>query len=81
MHRTGLLGAPGLPQLGSFAETDVRLHAVDALGRRGVVLRSLEAGRLLPALAARWIARLPSTWAGMDVTRDGDQVGYPSSPS
>ena len=79
MHRIGFLGAPGLPWLGSFPETNVRLYSVDALGRRGVVFRSLEASRLLPVLAARWVARLPYTWAGMDVTRTGDEVTYTST--
>ena len=79
MHRIGFLGAPGLPWLGSFPETNVRLYSVDALGRRGVVFRSLEAGRLLSVLAARWTARRPCTWAGMDVTRDGDVLSYTSA--
>ena len=74
MHRIGLLGAPGLPYLGSFPETDVRLCPVDALGRRGVVFRSLEASRLLPVLAARWAARLPYVWSRMRVEREGDLV-------
>jgi uncharacterized protein len=79
MRRIGLLGAPGLPYLGSFPETNVRLYSVDAQGRRGVVFRSLEASRLLPVLAARWVARLPYTWAAMRVTRDGDRLGYTST--
>jgi uncharacterized protein YqjF (DUF2071 family) len=56
----------------------VRLYSVDGQGRRGVVFRSLEASRLLPVLAARWVARLPYAWAGMRVTRDGDRLGYTS---
>jgi uncharacterized protein YqjF (DUF2071 family) len=79
MRRVGLLGAPGLPWLGSFAETNVRLYSVDAHGRRGVVFRSLEADRLLPVLAARWVARLPYAWARMTVRRDGDRLSYSSS--
>src|SRR3954453_14226414 len=69
MRRIGLLGAPGLPYLGSFAETNVRLYSVDDAGRRGVVFRSLEADRLLPVLAARWIARLPYLWSRMRIER------------
>jgi uncharacterized protein YqjF (DUF2071 family) len=79
MRRIGLLGAPGLPYLGSFAETNVRLYSVDERGRRGVVFRSLEADRLLPVLAARWVARLPYLWARMTVRCDGDRLTYTSS--
>ncbi len=79
MRRVGLLGTPGLPWVGSFAETNVRLYSVDAQGRRGVVFRSLEAERLLPVLAARWVARLPYLWARMRVRRDGDRLSYASA--
>jgi uncharacterized protein YqjF (DUF2071 family) len=79
MRRIGLLGAPGLPYLGSFAETNVRLYSVDAQGRRGVVFRSLEADRLLPVLAARWVARLPYLWSRMRIERDGDRITYRAS--
>ena len=79
MRRIGVLGAPGLPYLGSFAETNVRLYSVDEHGRRGVVFRSLEADRLLPVLAARWVARLPYLWARMTVRRDDDRLTYTSS--
>ncbi|MCW2507863.1 MAG: hypothetical protein JWP68_1011 [Modestobacter sp.] len=76
IRRIGLLGAPGLPYLGSFAETNVRLYSVDGQGRRGVVFRSLEADRLLPVLTARWVARLPYLWSRMRVERDGDRLTY-----
>jgi uncharacterized protein YqjF (DUF2071 family) len=76
MRRIGLLGTPGLPHLGSFAETNVRLYSVDDRGRRGVVFRSLEAERLLPVLAARWVAGLPYLWSRMRVERDGDRITY-----
>ena len=79
MRRIGLFGAPGLPYLGSFAETNVRLYSVDEQGRRGVVFRSLEAERLLPVLTARWVARLPYQWARMRIERDGDRFTYRSS--
>ena len=62
-----VLGSPSLPHLSGFAETNVRLYAVDATGRRGVVFRSLEAARLLPVLAARVSYRLPYLWARMRV--------------
>jgi uncharacterized protein YqjF (DUF2071 family) len=79
MRRIGLFGAPGVPYLGSFPETNVRLYSVDDNGRRGVVFRSLESSRLLPVLAARWSARLPYQWARMTVRRDGDRLAYESS--
>jgi uncharacterized protein YqjF (DUF2071 family) len=78
MRRIGLLGAPGLPYLGSFAETNVRLYSVDGRGRRGVVFASLDADRLLPVLAARWVARLPYVWSRMRVARAGDELTYTS---
>ena len=78
MHRIGWLGLPGLPYLGSFAETNVRLYSVDGDGRRGVVFRSLEASRLLPVLVARSTFRLPYQWAKMDVRRTGDVFDYTS---
>jgi uncharacterized protein YqjF (DUF2071 family) len=80
MRRIGLLGSPGLPWVGSFPETNVRLYSVDAGGRRGVVFRSLDANRLLPVLVARWIAGLPYAYARMRVdgagAGPGDLVRY-----
>ena len=67
-----VLGSPPLPHLSAFAETNVRLYAVDGRGRRGVVFRSLEASRLLPVLAARVGYHLPYCWSRMRVERDGD---------
>jgi uncharacterized protein len=78
MRRVGLLGAPGPPWLGSFAETNVRLYSVDGQGRRGVVFRSLDAERLLPVLAGRWAARLPYAWSRMRIERAGDVLTYTS---
>src|ERR1035437_536768 len=78
MHRIEWLGLPGLPYLGSFPETNVRLYSVGPDGRRGVVFRSLEASRLVPVLAARWGFRLPSVWARPAVPRD---AGPRTSPS
>lgn len=56
--------------------SDVRLYSVDGHGRRGVVFRSLEADRLLPVLAACWVARLPYLWVRMRIERDGDRITY-----
>jgi len=72
-----IFGTPPVPHLSGFPETNVRLYAVDpATGRRGVVFRSLEAGRLLPVLAARASYRLPYLWARMRVRHGVDTVAY-----
>jgi len=78
MYRVGWLGLPGLPYLGSFPETNVRLYSVGPDGRRGVVFRSLDAARLVPVLAGRAAFRLPYMWSAMQVRRDGDVVSYAS---
>jgi uncharacterized protein len=78
MYRIGLSVLPGLPYLGTFPETNVRLYSVDEAGRRGVVFRSLEASRLLPVAAARTAFRLPYRWARMSVERAGDVYSYTS---
>jgi uncharacterized protein YqjF (DUF2071 family) len=78
MRRIGLFGAPGLPYVGSFLETNVRLYSVDGQGRRGVVFRSLEADRLLPVLAARWVAGLPYVFSSMRFAQADDVVTYTS---
>ena len=78
MHRIGWLGLPGLPWVGSFPETNVRLYSVDEAGRRGVVFLSLDAARLLPVLAARAGFRLPYVWSRMSVRRAGDVIEYAS---
>jgi uncharacterized protein len=73
MRRIGVLGSPGIPYLGSFLETNVRLYSVDERGRRGVVFRSLDADRLLPVLTALALG-LPYRWARMSTDRDGDRI-------
>jgi uncharacterized protein len=78
MWRIGIGRTPGLPYVGTFPETNVRLYSVDGSGRRGVVFRSLEATRLVPVLVARWAFDLPYMWAGMSVERDGDVIRYRS---
>jgi uncharacterized protein YqjF (DUF2071 family) len=78
MWRIGLGPLPGLPYLGTFPETNVRLYSVDGQGRRGVVFRSLEATRLAPVMAARTAFRLPYMWAAMSIARDGDVIRYRS---
>ncbi|MFF7336217.1 YqjF family protein [Streptomyces sp. NPDC008163] len=79
MHRVGWLGLPGVPYLGSFPETNVRLYSVDERGRRGVVFRSLDASRLLPAAMGRLGFGLPYVWSRMRVEAAGDTIGYTST--
>lgn len=79
MERVRILGTPSLPYLSAFAETNVRLYAVDGQGRRGVVFRSLEAARLLPVVAAQLSYHLPYRWATMSVDVDGPLRTYRTS--
>src|SRR4051812_3931609 len=82
----GFLRGPGVPYLGTFCETNVRLYSVDRRGRRAVVFLSLDAERLLPVLTARASLRLPYMWSRMRLTRSGELLNYtsrrhwPSSP-
>ncbi|MEU6669117.1 DUF2071 domain-containing protein [Streptomyces sp. NPDC046727] len=79
MHRVGWFRLPGIPYLGSFPETNVRLYSVDAHGRRGVVFRSLDASRLIPVAVGRAVFRLPYVWSRMRIRREGATVTYTSS--
>ena len=76
MQRLGFGPLPGIPWLGDFVETNVRLYSVDGEGRRGVVFRCLDADRGLPVLAARTVAALPYNWAPSTVKRDGQLLEY-----
>ena len=79
MTRVEVLGTPPAPYVSHFAETNVRLYAVDGQGRRGVVFRSLEAARLLPVLAAQAGYALPYRWARMRVVADGPRRTWTTS--
>ncbi|MFJ9818530.1 YqjF family protein [Streptomyces sp. NPDC101151] len=79
MHRVGWFRLPGVPYLGSFPETNVRLYSVDAHGRRGVVFRSLDASRLIPVAVGRAAFRLPYIWSRMEIRQEGSTVSYTSS--
>jgi uncharacterized protein YqjF (DUF2071 family) len=72
----GLGPLRGIPYLGTFCETNVRLYSVDGQGRRAVVFRSLDAERLLPVLTAQATLRLPYKWSRMRLRRDGDVLTY-----
>ena len=78
MRGVGLGPGPGVPYLGTFCETNVRLYSVDEQGRRGVVFRSLDANRLLPVLVGRWGVRLPYVWSAMRLRREGGVLTYTS---
>jgi len=79
MHRVGWLRSPGVPYLGTFPETNVRLYSVDAHGRRGVVFQSMDASRLVPVVMGRAGFRLPYVWSRMAVRSDDDLITYTSS--
>lgn len=76
MMGAGIGSGPSVPWLGTFAETNVRLYAVDRRGRRGVVFRSLEASRLAVVLGARLTFGLPYCWSRMRVRRAGTEYEY-----
>jgi hypothetical protein len=76
MRGVGFGPGPGLPYLGTFCETNVRLYSVDEQGRRAVVFRSLDASRLLPVLVGRLGVRLPYTWSAMRLRREKQVITY-----
>ncbi|MBO1752884.1 DUF2071 domain-containing protein [Actinotalea sp. BY-33] len=78
MVGAGAARGPGLPWLGTFPETNVRLYSVDERGRRGVVFLTLEASRLAFVLGARGVFALPYTWARMRVTEADGVLTYAS---
>ncbi|MEU9731746.1 DUF2071 domain-containing protein [Streptomyces sp. NPDC048002] len=67
---------PPIPYLGTFNEVNVRLYSRDELGRRGVVFRSLDCDRLLPALGARAGFGLPYRWARISRHWYGQRLVY-----
>ena len=78
-HLSAFTVRPGirLPYVGSFPEVNVRLYAVDAAGRRGVVFLSMEASRLLTVLGVRAALQLPYVWSSMSIRVD-DTIEYSS---
>src|SRR5919112_3904681 len=65
MVGAGIARGPGVPWLGSFLETNVRLYSVDDTGRRGIVFLSLDADRAAVVVGARAAFGLPYRWARM----------------
>ena len=63
LDRATVFGSPPIPYFGAFVEVNVRLYAVDAQGRRGVVFVSLEASRLAAVLAAQALFGIPYMWS------------------
>ena len=76
MVGAGISGGPGVPWLGSFLETNVRLYSVDDTGRRGIVFLSLDADRAVVMAGARAAFGLPYRWARMRYDKSGDVHTY-----
>lgn len=76
LDRATIGPTPAIPYFGRFAEINVRLYAVDAVGRRGVVFRSLEASRLAAVLAARAAFSIPYEWSSTSIQRGQSTVAF-----
>ena len=76
MVGAGIARGPGVPWVGSFLETNVRLYSVDETGRRGVVFLSLDANRAAVVVGARAALGLPYRWARMRYRANGDVYSY-----
>jgi uncharacterized protein YqjF (DUF2071 family) len=67
--------ARGVPWLGTFLETNIRLYSVDSTGRRGVVFLSLDCERLPVVAGAQAVFGLPYRWARMAHRRSQGPAG------
>jgi uncharacterized protein len=76
MVGAGVGRGPGVPWLGTFLETNVRLYSVDETGRRGIVFLSLDADRAAVVAGARAAFGLPYRWARMRYRTDGELHRY-----
>jgi uncharacterized protein len=76
MVGAGIGRGPGVPWLGSFLETNVRLYSVDDTGRRGIVFLSLDADRAAVVVGARAVFGLPYRWTRMRYRANGDVHSY-----
>ena len=76
MVGAGIARGPGVPYLGSFLETNVRLYSVDDTGRRGIVFLSLDADRAAVVVGARAVFGLPYRWARMRYRASGNVHSY-----
>ena len=79
MVDAGLGRGPGVPWVGSFLETNVRLYSVDETGRRGIVFLSLDTDRSLVVAGARAAFGLPYRWSRMRYAESGTLRTYTSS--
>jgi uncharacterized protein YqjF (DUF2071 family) len=71
-----LPGAPAIPWLARFPETNVRTYVRGPDGGAGIWFFSLDAGRLVPAMTGRAGLALPYVWADMRVARGDSTVAY-----
>jgi uncharacterized protein YqjF (DUF2071 family) len=78
LDRATVFGSPPVPYFGNFVEVNVRLYAVDARGRRGVVFVSLEASRLAAVLAARALFSIPYMWSRTSLDVAAGEYRYSS---
>ena len=78
MVGVGVGRSRGVPYLGTFLETNVRLYSVDGTGRRGVVFLSLDTDRAVVVPTVRSLVGAPYRWSRMRFRRDGDMVTYSS---
>src|SRR4051795_3156772 len=79
MEGAGIARGPGVPWLGTFLETNVRLYSVDTTGRRGIVFLSLDADRAAVFAGARLVFGLPYRWSRMRHSLAGDVHTYDTS--
>jgi uncharacterized protein YqjF (DUF2071 family) len=76
IRSTGLPRLGGVPYVGSFLETNLRLYSVDDAGRHGVLFLSMDTSRLAIVPVARASLGLPYLWSRMDLRREDAQVEY-----
>jgi len=76
MVGAGIGRGRGVPWLGSFLETNVRLYSVDDTGRRGIVFLSLDTDRAAVVVGARAAFGLPYRWARMRYRVSGGVHSY-----
>jgi uncharacterized protein YqjF (DUF2071 family) len=71
-------GAPALPWISQFPETNVRTYVHGPDGEGGVWFFTLEAGRFGAVAGARSLYRLPYRWADMRIRRSDRIIEYES---
>ena len=74
--RVGLPGAPSVPWMSRFAETNVRTYVRSSDGARGIWFFSLDAARLGAVVVARSTYRLPYFWSKMAIERSTSTISY-----